>query len=74
MKELEEIYEQYFKAIYSFLYRLSGEKHLAEDLTSETFFKVMQSIQTFNGESDVKTWLFQIAKNTYFSYLRKKNH
>jgi RNA polymerase sigma-70 factor (ECF subfamily) len=61
----------YFNDIYRFLYRLCGEEHLAEDLTSETFFKVMQSLDSFKGESDVKTWLFQIAKNTYFSYARK---
>ncbi|WP_207942596.1 RNA polymerase sigma-70 factor, ECF subfamily [Enterococcus sp. DIV2402] len=71
MKELEEIYAVYFNDIYRFLYRLCGEEHLAEDLTSETFFKVMQSLDSFKGESDVKTWLFQIAKNTYFSYARK---
>jgi RNA polymerase sigma-70 factor (ECF subfamily) len=71
VKELEEIYAVYFNDIYRFLYRLCGEEHLAEDLTSETFFKVMQSLDSFKGESDVKTWLFQIAKNTYFSYARK---
>ncbi len=71
MKELEEIYAVYFNDIYRFLYRLCGEEHLAEDLTSETFFKVMQSLDSFKGESDIKTWLFQIAKNTYFSYARK---
>ena len=71
MKELEETYAVYFNDIYRFLYRLCGEEHLAEDLTSETFFKVMQSLDSFKGESDVKTWLFQIAKNTYFSYARK---
>jgi len=71
VKELEETYAVYFNDIYRFLYRLCGEEHLAEDLTSETFFKVMQSLDSFKGESDVKTWLFQIAKNTYFSYARK---
>jgi RNA polymerase sigma-70 factor (ECF subfamily) len=58
VKELEEIYAVYFNDIYRFLYRLCGEEHLAEDLTSETFFKVMQSLDSFKGESDVKTWLF----------------
>ncbi|WP_414841759.1 RNA polymerase sigma factor [Enterococcus saccharolyticus] len=71
MTELEKIYNDYFGDIYRFLYRLCGNKHLAEDLTSETFFKAIQSIDSFKGESDIKTWLFQIAKNTYFSYTRK---
>ncbi len=72
MPELEEIYQRYFKEVYYFLYHLSHDKHLAEDLTSETFFKVMKSLDSFNGQSEIRTWLFQIAKNTYFSYFRKK--
>lgn len=71
MTELEEIYERYFKDVYLFVYSLSKDRHVAEDVTSETFLKVMQSLDTFKGESDIKVWLFQIAKNTYYSHLRK---
>lgn len=69
--ELEEVYKRYFKDVYLFVYSLSKNQHIAEDITSETFLKVMQSIDTFEGKSDIKVWLFQIAKNTYYSYLRK---
>ncbi|WAA08951.1 RNA polymerase sigma factor [Fervidibacillus albus] len=71
MSELDEIYHYYFKDVYFFLYSLTKDKHLAEDLTSETFVKALKSIERFNGKCDVKTWLFQIAKNTYYSYRRK---
>lgn len=73
MSELEEIYARYFKDVYFFVYSLSKNQHLAEDITSEIFLKVMQSLDSFQGESDLKVWLFQIAKNTYHSYLRKNN-
>lgn len=71
MTELEEIYARYFKDVYLFVLSLSKDQHVAEDITSETFVKVMQSLDSFKGESDLKVWLFQIAKNTYYSYLRK---
>lgn len=71
MTELEEIYDRYFKDVYLFVYSLSKNQHIAEDITSETFLKVMHSLDSFKGESDLKVWLFQIAKNTYYSYLRK---
>lgn len=71
MTELEEIYERYFKDVYLFVYSLSKNQHIAEDITSETFLKVMQSLDSFKGDGDFKVWLFQIAKNTYYSYLRK---
>jgi len=70
--ELEEIYNNYFKDVYLFIYGLSKDKDLAEDLTSETFVKVMKSIENFKGNCDIKVWIFQIAKNSYYSYIRKQ--
>lgn len=71
MTEIEKIYDIYFKDIYLYIYSLSGNKHIAEDITSETFIKAMNSIDSFKGNSDIRVWLCQIAKNTYYSYLRK---
>ncbi len=69
--ELEEIYALYFKDVYYFAYSLTKDKHLAEDITSETFLKALKSLNSYKGESDIHVWLFQIAKNTYYSHLRK---
>lgn len=71
MPELEEIYKKYFKDVYLFIYSISKDRHIAEDMTSETFLKAMKSIDDFKGNCDIKVWLFQIAKNSYYSYLRK---
>lgn len=71
MAELEEIYNNYFKDVYFFIYSLSKDKHIAEDVTSETFLKAIKSIESFKGNCDIKTWLFQIAKNSYYSHVRK---
>lgn len=73
MTELEQIYKRYFKDVYFFVYRLCKDKSIAEDITSETFFKAIKSIDSFRGDSDIRTWLCQIAKNLYISYLRKNN-
>jgi RNA polymerase sigma factor (sigma-70 family) len=71
LPELEEIYKKYFKDVYLFIYSISKDRHIAEDMTSETFLKAMKSIDDFKGNCDIKVWLFQIAKNSYYSYLRK---
>ena len=56
----------------SFSYsKLTLSEHIAEDITSEAFMKAMKSIDSFNGTCDIRVWLCQIAKNCYFSYLRK---
>ena len=69
--EFEQIYITYFKAVYRYIWQLSGNEHIAEEITGETFFKAMKSINNFRGECDMRVWLCQIAKNTYFSYLKK---
>ena len=51
--------------------RLSNDEHIAEEITSETFFKAMNSIDSFRGDCDIRVWLCQIAKNCYYSYLKK---
>ena len=40
-------------------------------MTQETFFKAMKSIESFKGECDIRVWLCQIAKNSYYTYCRK---
>ena len=46
-------------------------EYIAEEITSETFFKAINSIESFRGDCDMRVWLCQIAKNTYYSYLKK---
>lgn len=69
--EFEEIYRKYFQAVYLYIRRLSGDGQIAEEITSETFFKALKAIDDFRGECDLRVWLCQIAKNSYASYLKK---
>ena len=69
--EFEKIYTTYFRDVFLYIRRLSDNEHLAEEITSETFFKAMNSIESFRGDCDIRVWLCQIAKNCYFSYLKK---
>ena len=71
MTEIERLYRTYFSDIYKYILRLSGSKHVAEDITEDTFFKAMRSIDSFRGDCDVRVWLCQIAKNCYYSYVKK---
>ena len=69
--DFEQLYDTYFNDVYLYILRLSGNEHIAEEITSDTFFKAMKSINSFRGDCDVRVWLCQIAKNTYYSYLKK---
>ena len=69
--EFEKIYTTYFRDVFLYIRRLSNDEHIAEEITSETFFKAMNSIDSFRGDCDIRVWLCQIAKNCYYSYLKK---
>ncbi|MBP3569743.1 MAG: RNA polymerase sigma factor [Lachnospiraceae bacterium] len=70
---LEKLFHTYYKDIYRYLYSLTHDVSLSEDLTSEVFLEVVKSISTFRGASDIKTWMFSIARHKWVDYLRKKN-
>ncbi len=69
--DIETVYRTYFNDVYRYLTRLTGSETLAEDLTADTFFKAMKAIDGFRGDCDVRVWLCRIAKNEYYSHLKK---
>ena len=69
--EFQEVYELYFKDVYKYVLALCRDEHMAEEVTQETFFKALRSIDSFRGQCKLYVWLCQIAKNTYFSMAAK---
>lgn len=72
MKEFDEIYHLYFDDVYKYVLTLSRNDTIAEEITQETFFKALKSIDHFNGSCKIYVWLCQIAKNTYFTFYQKE--
>jgi RNA polymerase sigma-70 factor, ECF subfamily len=68
----EELYLQYSDAVHNYIFLIVGNEETAEDLTHETFVKVKHSLERFNGEASYKTWLFSIARNSTYDFLRRK--
>ena len=71
MTDFEQLYSTYFDDVYRYILRLSNNEHIAEEITSDTFFKAMSAIDSFRGDCDVRVWLCQIAKNCYYSHIKK---
>ncbi|MFI3214367.1 MAG: RNA polymerase sigma factor [Eubacteriales bacterium] len=70
--ELEQIYELYFRDVYNYIYGISKNKAMAEDITQETFLKALKKINSFDGSTDIRAWLFTIAKNTYYTAIKRE--
>jgi len=68
-----EIYDQYIKKIYNFIYYKTHHKESAEDLTSITFSKAWENFKNFDqNKGSVSAWLYKIARNTVIDYWRAK--
>lgn len=68
---MDAIYKKYCKCVYNFLYKLTNDIELSEELTQETFYTAIKKINTLNKKESIRTWLYQIAKNKWKDYLRK---
>lgn len=69
---IKNLYEDYKDDIFYYLVSITHDSKLSEDLTSETFLAAIKSISKYKGKSDIKTWLFSIARYKWYEHLRKK--
>jgi len=70
---LEELYLIHFDRIYGYLHMSVGSRHDAEDLTTQTFVKMLESIGRFRWRSaPFSAWLFRIAHNLAMDHFRAR--
>jgi len=75
LDEFDKIFRRYVPIVYRFLLSLCGNKDLAEELTSETFYQAYLHIGQFRGDCKIETWLCQIAKHALYKEQRRaKRH
>lgn len=74
MTDFEAVYQAYFRDVYRYALALCRDAALAEEITQETFFKALEHMDQFDGKSKRSVWLCAIARNTYFSMLRKEKY
>lgn len=68
-----ELYNEYFDKIYNFIFFRVSHKETAEDLTSLTFIKVLENINSFKIDYGFfSSWIYKIARNNIIDYYRSK--
>lgn len=71
MQNIEQIYKEYFETVKRYLFCLTHNNDIAEEITQETFYRAVKKINTFKGECKISVWLCQIAKNIWYNELKK---
>lgn len=74
MQDIEQIYKEYFQTVNKYLFCLTQNDDISEELTQETFYRAVKKINTYRGECKISVWLCQIAKNLWYDYCRKNKN
>lgn len=72
--DLEELVAGHQTSLYAFLYRMTGDAYLAEDLMQETFVRALQASKTYKPQGRLSSWLFSIAANLTKDHWRKQRN
>ncbi|MDE2399670.1 MAG: RNA polymerase sigma factor [Patescibacteria group bacterium] len=72
LEAFEYILSFYEKAIYNYCLRMIKNSQNAKDITQETFIKVYTHRKEIDPEKNIKTWIFTIATNTTYDFIRSK--
>jgi RNA polymerase sigma-70 factor (ECF subfamily) len=69
---MERIYEQFKRPFYNLAYRYTSDRAAAEDLLQDIFIKVFSHLGEVNRDETFVAWMYRIAVNTCYSYLRRR--
>lgn len=71
-QNIQEIYEENVTAVYKYLFCLTHNADISEELTQETFYQATKGIGRFRGECKISVWLCQIAKRLWYKELNRQ--
>ena len=71
-KDMAAVYEEFAPVVYKYLFCLTRDRALSEELTQETFCQAIRSVDKFRGDCKFSVWLCQIAKRLWYKELKKR--
>jgi RNA polymerase sigma-70 factor (ECF subfamily) len=77
VEKLAILFEKHHLKLFNFFLRLTGSRNVSEDLVQDVFIRILKYRSTYKGSSRFSVWMFQIARNAHYDFLRKhknQNH
>jgi RNA polymerase sigma factor (sigma-70 family) len=68
---LGTLFERHHRGVYQYCLQLTRIPAVSEDLVQDVFLKLLQKAASYRGEGSCKAWIFNIARNVTFDYLRR---
>ena len=72
MQNMDEIYSKYGDIVYKYVFCLTGNEDITEEIVQETFVVAIKDIKKFRGECKISSWLCQISKYIWYKKLKKE--
>ncbi len=69
----DQIYKDNYVKVFTFIYNITNDLALTEDITQDAFIKAYNNIDSFRNETKISVWLTKIAYNLFIDYKRKKS-
>lgn len=63
LDKLGLLFERYHRALFGFLFHMTGQRELSEDLVQNVFYRILKYRHTFRGDGEFKTWMYHMARN-----------
>jgi RNA polymerase sigma factor (sigma-70 family) len=65
------LFERYHRALYNFLYQMTGQREGSEDMVQTVFYRMLKYRHTFTGSGEFKTWMYHLSRNVIKDHLKK---
>lgn len=72
MQDIDKIYKKYSEIVYKYVFCLTGNEDITEEIVQETFLVAVKDINKFRGDCKISTWLCQISKYIWYKKLKKE--
>jgi len=65
------LFQRYHRPLYGFLYHMTGQREVSEDMVQNIFYRMLRSRHTFTGNGEFKTWMYHLARNVIKDHWKK---
>lgn len=72
LNKLGLLFERYYRQLFKYFYRMSGDEGLSEDLVQSVFERILKYRSGYTGNGAFKTWIYSIARNAFIDHYRKQ--
>jgi RNA polymerase sigma-70 factor (ECF subfamily) len=65
------LFQRYHRPLYGFLYHMTSQREVSEDMVQNVFYRMLRSRHTFSGNGEFRTWMYHLARNVLKDHWKK---